>query len=105
MAALVAGVPQVVVPLFSADQFANADQLAAVRAGVALQVEDAAERLAGSMLPAGPDVLDRLPEAVSAALHDPGLRSGAGAVAAEIGTLPEVAESVTVLEQLPAARS
>ena len=61
MAALVAGVPQVVLPLFSADQFENAAQVAAVRAGVALQVEDAADRLAGSMLPAGPDVLDRLP--------------------------------------------
>ena len=105
MAALVAGVPQVVVPLFSADQFANADQVAAVRAGVALKVEDAANRLAGSMLPAGPDVLDRLPEAVHAALHDPGLRGGAGAVAAEIAGLPEAAESVTLLEELHAERS
>ncbi|MGZ5416820.1 MAG: glycosyltransferase [Nocardioides sp.] len=105
MAALVAGVPQVVVPLFSADQFANAAQVAAVLAGVALQVEDAADRLAGSLLPAGPDVLDRLPEAVRAAMHDPRLRGGARAVAAEIAALPEVAESVTVLEELHAARS
>jgi hypothetical protein len=99
MAALVAGVPQVVVPLFSADQFANAAQVAAVRAGVALQVEDAADRLAGSLLPAGPDVLDALPDAVLAALHDPGLRGGAGAVAAEIAALPEVMESVTLLAE------
>jgi glycosyltransferase len=98
MAALVAGVPQVVVPLFSADQFANAAQVAAVRAGVALQVPDVADRLAGSMLPAGPDVLDRLPDAVLAAMHDPGLQGGARAVAAEIAGLPEVAEAVTVLE-------
>ena len=34
MAALAAGVPQVVVPLFAIDQFVNAEQVAAVHAGV-----------------------------------------------------------------------
>lgn len=105
MTALVAGVPQVVVPLFSADQFANATQVDAVRAGVALAEEGVADRLAGSMLPAGPAVLDRLSDAVLRAVHDDGLRAGARGVAAEIAALPDVAQCVPVLEDLAAARS
>lgn len=100
MSALAAGVPQVVVPLFSADQFANADRVAAVRAGMALAEDGVAARLAGSMMPAGPQVLDRLPDAVLRAVHDDEIRAGAGAVAGEIAALPDVAASVPLLEAL-----
>jgi UDP:flavonoid glycosyltransferase YjiC (YdhE family) len=100
MTALVAGVPQVVVPLFSSDQFANAERVDAVRAGVALAEDGVADRLAGSMLPAGPSVLDRLADAVLRAVHDDVLSAGARDVAAEITGLPEVAACVPLLEDL-----
>lgn len=100
ISALAAGVPQVVVPLFSADQFANATQVAAVRAGVALAEDGVADRIAGSMMPAGPQVLDRLPDAVLRAVHDDEIRAAAGAVAGEIAALPHAAASVPLLEAL-----
>lgn len=103
MLALAAGVPQVVVPLFSSDQFANATRVDAVRAGVALHEEDVASRVAGSMIPAGPAVLDRLPDAVLRALHDDELSRGARAVAAEVAALQEAAACVPLLEDLVAA--
>jgi glycosyltransferase len=104
MLALVAGAPQVVVPLFSADQFENAARVDAVRAGVALMEDDVADRVAGTMVPAGPAVLDRLPAAVLAALHDADLSRGAQDVAAEIAALPDVGEAVPVLEAMVASR-
>lgn len=104
MTALMAGVPQVVVPLFSADQFANATRVDDVGAGVALAEEGVADRIAGSMVPAGPAVLDRLTDAVMRAVHDDGLRVGARGVAAEIAALPDAAESVPLLEALVRSR-
>jgi glycosyltransferase len=104
MTALAAGVPQVVVPLFSTDQFANATRVDDVGAGVALVEEGVADRRAGSMVPAGPAVLDRLADAVLRAVHDDGLRAGARGMAAEIAALPDAAESVPLLEELAALR-
>ena len=86
MAGLVAGVPQVVVPLFAFDQFVNAKQVAAVTAGV---------QVLGGL--AG---LSQLPAAVSAVLDDPEIAAGADAVAAEIAALPELAHCVPILEEL-----
>jgi UDP:flavonoid glycosyltransferase YjiC (YdhE family) len=104
MLALASGVPQVVVPLFASDQFANAGRVEAVRAGVALQEDGVDDRPAGSLVPAGPAVLDRLPDAVLSALHDDGLRAGARAVAEEIAALPEAAACVPLLEELVTSR-
>ena len=104
MLALAAGVPQVVVPLFSFDQFANADRVATVRAGVALTLPDARERLAGSLVPAGPDVLDRLAHAVTTLLDDQSFRVTARALRDEVAALPMTAESVALLEQVAATR-
>jgi UDP:flavonoid glycosyltransferase YjiC (YdhE family) len=104
MLALASGLPQVVVPLFSADQFANAARVEAVRVGVALQEDGVADRRAGSMVPAGPAVLDRLPEAVLGVLHDAELRAGARAVAEEIAALPGTAACVALLEELAVTR-
>lgn len=104
MTALAAGLPQVVVPLFAGDQFANAARVQAVGAGVSLQVDGAVGRCAGDLVPAGPSVLDRLPDAVAAALNDPGLRRGAREVADEIAALPDPATCVGLLDDLVGGR-
>jgi UDP:flavonoid glycosyltransferase YjiC (YdhE family) len=86
MAALAAGVPQVVVPLFAFDQFVNAEQVAAVRAGV---------QVLGGL--AG---LSELPASITGVLTDPEITAGAHAVAAEVAALPELAQCVSILEEL-----
>jgi UDP:flavonoid glycosyltransferase YjiC (YdhE family) len=89
-AALAAAVPQVVLPLFSFDQFANAEQVAAVGVGVALIEGTTAERRAGDLVPRGPQVTDRLASAVRNVLAEPAYSAAARAVAAEIEALPPV---------------
>jgi UDP:flavonoid glycosyltransferase YjiC (YdhE family) len=91
MAALVAGVPQVVMPLFAFDQFVNADRVVAVGAGLQLL--------------GGADAVQELPAALSRLLADPAFGAGARAVAAEIADLPDVAGCVPVLEELVARSS
>jgi hypothetical protein len=59
-----AGVPQVVLPLFSFDQFVNADRVAVVGVGVALVDETADEPRAGDLVPHGPAATDRLADAL-----------------------------------------
>lgn len=86
MAALAAGVPQVVVPLFASDQFENAERVAAIGAGVGLD--------------GGPGAAPALPAALAEVLGQPGYRERAGAVATAMGNLPEVATAVPLLEQL-----
>jgi UDP:flavonoid glycosyltransferase YjiC (YdhE family) len=86
MAALAAGVPQVVVPLFAFDQFVNAQQVAAVGAGV---------QVLGGL--AG---LSELPAAITGVLGDPEINAGARAVAAEVAALPELAHCVSIVEEL-----
>jgi UDP:flavonoid glycosyltransferase YjiC (YdhE family) len=86
MAALAAGVPQVVVPLFAFDQFVNAEQVAAVRAGV--------------QVPGGPAGLSEIPAAITAVLGDPEIAEGARTVAAEVAALPELAHSVSIVAEL-----
>jgi len=86
MAALAAGVPQVVVPLFAFDQFVNAERVAEVGAGVYLE--------------GGPAAVAGLGAAVAGVLGDPSYRQGAQGVATAIAELPDVASSVPFLEQL-----
>ena len=86
MTALAAGVPQVVVPLFAFDQFVNAEQVAAARAGV-----EVLGGLAG---------LSELPAAITRVLGDPEIIGGARAAAAEITALPELAHCVSILREL-----
>jgi UDP:flavonoid glycosyltransferase YjiC (YdhE family) len=86
MTALAAGVPQVVMPLFAFDQFVNAERVAAVGAGLQLR--------------GGADAVGELPAALSQLLDDPAFGAGARAVATDIAALPDVADSVTVLEGL-----
>jgi UDP:flavonoid glycosyltransferase YjiC (YdhE family) len=89
MLGLTAGVPMVVVPLFALDQHLNAQAVARVGAGVALD--------------GGPSDLDSLPDALQRILHDPAYRAGAQSVAIEMASLPPPSTSVTLLEDLARA--
>jgi MGT family glycosyltransferase len=80
---LAAGVPAVVVP-FIADQFHNADRVAELGAGLALDPSD----------------LVRLPDAVRALLSDRSYRDAAGRVAAEMRALPTVDTATAILRGL-----
>ena len=86
MTALAGGVPQVVVPLFALDQFVNAERVAAIGAGV---------RLDG-----GPDAVPTLSAGLAGVLGDPTYQEKARGVAAAMAELPDVASSVSFLEQL-----
>jgi UDP:flavonoid glycosyltransferase YjiC (YdhE family) len=86
MGALAAGVPQVVAPIFSFDQAVNGRHVAAVGAGVTVDV--------------GPDVVPRGAACVAGLLADPAYAAAAGAVAAAMRALPRPAEAVPVLERL-----
>jgi len=86
MTALASGVPQVVIPLFAFDQFVNAERVAAIGAGVSLD--------------GGPDAASALAPALADVLCDPAYQEGARRVAAAMAALPEVASSVSFLEEL-----
>lgn len=88
MGAIAAGVPQVIMPLFSLDQRLNADHVEAVGAGLALR--------------SGPDDVTRIPAAVRALLAGTSHREAAQEVAAQIAKLPLVADMVPVLETIAA---
>jgi hypothetical protein len=96
-AALAAGVPQVVLPLFSFDQFVNAARVADVGVGVALVEEAAQQRLAGDLVPRGPAATDRLGDAVLAVLDGSGAAQRAAELADEIDALPDVDACVASL--------
>ena len=87
-AAISAGIPQVVLPLF-ADQPYNARRVAALGAGIALEN--------------GPDAVGGLGAAIERVLGDPGYAAAAARVAAEARALPAPAEAVEVIEELAAA--
>ena len=99
-AALEAGVPQVVLPLFSFDQFVNADRVAVVGVGVALVDETADEPRAGDLVPHGPAATDRLADALRAVLEQRTYRGRAAELAQEIDSLPDVDACVQALGEL-----
>jgi UDP:flavonoid glycosyltransferase YjiC (YdhE family) len=76
MTALAAGVPQLVLPLFSPDQFLNAERVEAVGVGV---------RLLGGL-----EALSGVPAAVRELLDQPGYAGAAHRVAADMAALPDV---------------
>ena len=80
LSALTAGVPQVVVPLFTTDQHLNAEAVSTLGAGLSVL--------------GGPEAMPDAAAAVSRILSDPDIRSGAGEVAAQIAALPVAADVV-----------
>ena len=90
MAALTAGVPQVILPLFAFDQYVHAQRVAEVNAGI--------------QLPGGLAAVTDLPAAVRKVLDDRTFTEDARAMAAEIAALPDIAECLPLLEQLAGMR-
>jgi UDP:flavonoid glycosyltransferase YjiC (YdhE family) len=86
MTAVAAGVPQLVLPLFSFDQFQNAERVEAIGVGA---------RLLGG-LDAVPDV----PMVVRELLDRPRYSEAARRIAADMAALPDVTTTVAVLEEL-----
>jgi UDP:flavonoid glycosyltransferase YjiC (YdhE family) len=97
LGALAHGVPLVVVPLFSIDQWANADAVARVGAGVALTGERQTRRV---LHMPGPATLAELAPAVSRVLTDSAYRSAAALVADAVSALPPVDAAVDLLAAL-----
>jgi len=83
MGALAAGVPQVVVPIFTTDQLANGLRVAAVGAGITV--------------PMGPGSVTRAAAAVPGLLADPSYLAATRRVAGEIAALPTPDEAVPLL--------
>ncbi|MGI9098901.1 MAG: glycosyltransferase [Solirubrobacteraceae bacterium] len=94
LGALCHGVPLVVVPLFSTDQWANADAVARAGAGVALDAEFSTRRVLD--LP-GPDTLSELGGAVERVLSDDSYRREARRIADATQVLPPVDAAVDAL--------
>ncbi|QKJ19736.1 glycosyltransferase family 1 protein [Microbacterium hominis] len=86
MGALAAGVPQVVVPLFTFDQIVNADHVAAVGAGLAVE--------------RGPSSVEFAAAEVPRLLADPTYAAAARRVAAAMADLPSTAEAVHTMAAL-----
>ena len=97
LGALAHGVPCVVLPLFSLDQWFNAEAVARAGAGVALDGERHTRR--GVDLPS-PETLAALRPAVEHVLDDPGPRRAAQGIAEAIRALPGVDQAPAALEAL-----
>jgi UDP:flavonoid glycosyltransferase YjiC (YdhE family) len=97
LGALAHGVPLVVLPLFSLDQWFNAAAVARAGAGVALDAERHTRRAVD--LPSEA-TLAALGPAVEHVLTDPAPRRAAQAIAEEIRALPPVEAAVSALEKI-----
>ena len=100
LGALAHGVPLVVVPLFSIDQWANAAAVQRAGAGVALDAERGTRRV---LARPGPDVMDGLGPAVQQVLADPSHRREAQRIAAAMRALPPADAAVDTLAALSSA--
>ena len=94
LGALRHGIPLIVLPLFSADQFVNAAAVARTGAGIALGPEPAERR--GLGLPRA-DALDALRPAVQSLLADPAYAREAQRIAAASAALPSIEAAVGIL--------
>jgi hypothetical protein len=98
LAALAAGVPQVIVPLFAFDQFATALRVSEVGVGAAVPGRSDLLETAPSMTVGSPALFEELRQTVTIALNDEALRQRAAAVAVEVAALPECGTCVGELE-------
>jgi UDP:flavonoid glycosyltransferase YjiC (YdhE family) len=78
----------VLLPLFSFDQFVNADRVADVGVGIALIDDTPGEPRAGDLVPHGPFATEGLAEAVGTVLGQRGFSDRAREIALEIERLP-----------------
>jgi UDP:flavonoid glycosyltransferase YjiC (YdhE family) len=101
LGALAHGVPQVVLPLFSVDQWFNAAALARAGAGVALGAAERHTRRAIDL--PSEATLAALRAAVEHVLADPGPRRAAARIAAEMRALPPVEDAPAALEAIARA--
>jgi UDP:flavonoid glycosyltransferase YjiC (YdhE family) len=99
LGALAHAVPLVVLPLFSADQWANGDAVARAGAGISLAGERGTRRVLA--LPSA-DTMDHLPGAVRQAIDDRGFAQGARRIAQAIDDLPPVQTAVETLAAIAA---
>ena len=99
-AALVAGVPQVVLPLFASDQFLNAARVQAVGVGRAVVAPDAADLPSAAVFPDGPEATGQVGDAVREVLAGPRWRDRARGLAAEVQALPTTDDVVATLPAL-----
>jgi UDP:flavonoid glycosyltransferase YjiC (YdhE family) len=95
--ALGRGTPLVVLPLFSADQWANAQAVARVGAGLALDAERETRR---SLELPRPETLAQLRPAVERVPGEPTFKRAAERVAASIRALPPVSAAPAALAEL-----
>jgi UDP:flavonoid glycosyltransferase YjiC (YdhE family) len=105
LGALVHGVPQVVVPLFSIDQWANAAAVERAGAGVALNADRGSRRV---LARPGPGVIDGLGPAVQRVLAEPSHHREAQRIAAAMRALPPAEAALDVLAAMlagPPARA
>jgi UDP:flavonoid glycosyltransferase YjiC (YdhE family) len=86
MGALAAGVPQVVMPIFTSDQLSNSLHVAATGAGIAVTM--------------GPGSVARAAEAVATLLDDSSYVEAAQGIARSMADLPPASDAVGVLESL-----
>ena len=93
-AALVAGVPQVAIPLFSSDQFANAAHRSGRRGHCSDRRRVGHSRGRRNSEPAS---VDGLAEAATSLLGDEDVRRASRALASEVLALPSAAECVEAL--------
>jgi UDP:flavonoid glycosyltransferase YjiC (YdhE family) len=100
MLALAAGVPQVVLPLFSGDQHVNAGRVAAAGVGVNLAPADAHTLPATAPFTESPKAAAALPAALERVLEEETFATRAAEVAAEIAALPSASQVTDVLESL-----
>jgi UDP:flavonoid glycosyltransferase YjiC (YdhE family) len=97
LGALAHGVPLVVLPLFSVDQWYNAEAVARAGAGIALGSERHTRRAID--LPSA-ETLAGLAPAVEHVLTDPGPRRAAEGIAAAMRALPSIDHAPAALEAL-----
>ncbi|MGA8047163.1 MAG: nucleotide disphospho-sugar-binding domain-containing protein, partial [Dermatophilaceae bacterium] len=86
LSALSAGVPQVVVPLFSSDQYLNAEAVSAMGVGVNVHFGDEAAPAVAA--------------AVSHVLSDPTFRTRSGQIAEQIASLPEAHDVIDQVSRI-----
>jgi UDP:flavonoid glycosyltransferase YjiC (YdhE family) len=101
LGALAHGVPLVVAPLFSVDQWANAAAVERAGAGIALDAERSSRRV---LARPGPEVLDALGPAVQRVLGEASYRREAQRIAAAMRALPPADAALDVLAELSPPR-